>query len=213
MLLSDVLARLAVLPDPLPPAPTALDARVLASVDRLPGWVQRRGEPATRDAAALVLLYPDAAGEAWLVLTERPPGSHRHAGQIALPGGKRDPGDDFPVGTALREAAEEVGLDVVAEDVRVLGRLEPVDVRVSGFMLVPVLATVDRRPTLHADGHEVASIIHAPVRAFLPSAPIEVVEEERDGWRVRYGAFPIDGHRVWGATGKVLGQLGAILGG
>jgi hypothetical protein len=52
-----------------------------------------------------------------------------------------------------------------------------------------------------------------PVRHFLPDAPIELVEEDRDGWRLRYGAYPVAGHRVWGATGRALSQLGAILGG
>ena len=50
------------------------------------------------------------------------------------------------------------------------------------------------------------------MRHFLPSAPIEVVEAERDGWQLRYGAFPVGEHRIWGATGRILGQLGAVLG-
>ena len=64
-----------------------------------------------------------------------------------------------------------------------------------------------------ADPREVAADPDAcPSRHFLPDAPVEVVEEERDGWRLRYGAYPVQGHRVWGATGRVLGQLGAVLG-
>jgi 8-oxo-dGTP pyrophosphatase MutT (NUDIX family) len=170
-------------------------------------------ERPVRDAAALVLLYPDADGEAHLVLTLRHDGTHRHAGQVSFPGGRRDPGDDFPVGTALREAAEEVGLDAARAGVRVLGRLDPIDVRVSGFRLVPVVAVAAADPVLTPDPHEVDRIVRAPVAAILPGAPIEVVEEERDGWWLRYGAFPIAGLRVWGATARALGQLGAILGG
>ena len=51
---------------------------------------------------------------------------------------------------------------------------------------------------------EVAAILHVPVRLFLPDAPVELIEEERSGWRLRYGAFPVEGHRVWGATGLFL---------
>jgi hypothetical protein len=40
---------------------------------------------------------------------------------------------------------------------------------------------------------------------------VEVVEEEREGWSLRYGAYPVQGYRVWGATGRALGQLGAVL--
>jgi hypothetical protein len=85
-------------------------------------------------------------------------------------------------------------------------------VRVSVFLLVPVLPISAREPVLTADAHEVAAILRVPVRHFLPSAPIEVVEAERDGWRLRYGAFTVDGYRIWGATGRVLAQLGAVLG-
>jgi 8-oxo-dGTP pyrophosphatase MutT (NUDIX family) len=210
--LTDAVARLRARPDPPPAPPDAIDAQIVGKAPTTPDWVRLRDEPATRDAAALILLYPDAAGEAHLVLTERPTGTHRHAGQVSFPGGKRDPGDTFPVGTALREASEEVGLDVARDPVEILGTLDSVDVRVSGFLLVPVIAVAAREPQLEADAHEVAAILRVPVRHFLPSAPIEVVEAERDGWRLRYGAFPVGEHRIWGATGRILGQLGAVLG-
>lgn len=202
-------ARLSRLPAPLPPPPATLEPEVLRQ-GRLPSPADRPGT--IRDAAALVLLYPDVEGEAHIVLTVRPGGDHVHAGQVALPGGKREPGDRFPEGTALREASEEVGLDVAAAGVTTLGLLESVDVRVSGFLMVPVLAVAPQAPLLVPDAREVAELLTVPVRHFLPGAPIEIVDEEREGWRLRYGAFPVAGHRVWGATARVLGQLGALLG-
>lgn len=205
------LERLSSLPDPLPTPPRAIDAIVLGQPEQLPPWIRESAGTRPRNAAVLVLVYPAADGEAWLVLTERPSGDLRHAGQVSFPGGAMDPGDDFPIGTALREASEEVGLDVLAAGVRVLGVLDSVDVRVSGFALVPVLAVAEREPVLVADQREVASIILAPVRHFLPDAPIEIVEAQRDGWRLRYGAFLVGGHQIWGATARVLGQLGAVL--
>ena len=87
-----------------------------------------------------------------------------------------------------------------------------VSVNVSASCPGPVLAIATREPSLTADAHEVAAILRVPVRHFLPTAPIEVVEAERDGWRLRYGAFPVGEHRIWGATGRILGQLGAVLG-
>ncbi|MBI3745542.1 MAG: hypothetical protein HY264_03290 [Chloroflexi bacterium] len=59
---------------------------------------------------------------------------------------------------------------------------------------------------------EVAAIIRAPLAAFIAGAPIELVEAEIRGFRLRYGAYPTNGLRVWGATARILGQLGAILG-
>lgn len=204
-------ARLEPLPVPLPRGRSDIEPEVLR-VDPLPRRLRRAMAGPAREAAALVLLYPDAGGEARLVLMVRPDGDHVHAGQVALPGGKREPGDDFPVGTALREAAEEVGLDPIVAGVTVLGRLDVVDVRVSGFHMVPVVAVAEREPQLAEDAREVAGLLRAPVRHFLPDAPVELIDEEREGWHLRYGAYPVLGYRVWGATARVLGQLGAILG-
>ena len=202
--------QLAELPSPLPPPRPEIEAHVLRS-GPMPRGARTPGGP-VRDAAALALLYPDERGETYIVLMVRPADDHVHAGQVGLPGGAREPGDDFPVGTALREAAEEVGLDPAAVGVTTVGVLETVDVRVSGFWLVPVLAVAERAPKLRADPIEVAEILTVPVRHFLPEAPVEVIEEHRGGWSIRYGYYPVAGHRVWGATGRALAQLGAVLG-
>jgi 8-oxo-dGTP pyrophosphatase MutT (NUDIX family) len=130
---------------------------------------------------------------------------------VSLPGGREDPDDEFPVGTALREASEEVGLDVAQAGVTVLGRLDVVDVRVSGFMLTPVLAVADRAPVLVASPGEVAAILLPPVDAFLPGATVTIVEQERDGYLIRYAGYPYEGRHIWGATARALAQLGAIL--
>ena len=202
--------RLAALPSPLPPPRPEIEAHVIEQ-GALPRGARRPGAR-VRDAAALALLYPDALGEAHIVLMVRPSDDHVHAGQVAMPGGAREPEDDFPEGTALREAAEEVGLNAEAAGVTTLGVLETVDVRVSGFWLVPVVAVAERTPSFVADPVEVAQILTVPVRHFLPDAPVETVDEQRDGWVLRYGYYPVAGHRVWGATGRALAQLGAVLG-
>jgi 8-oxo-dGTP pyrophosphatase MutT (NUDIX family) len=213
MRLTEAMRRLDPLPASLPPPTEAIEPRITLSpgARSLPRWAEP-GEPSSssRDAAALVLLFPDAAGEARVVLTERP-SQLRHGGQVSLPGGRREPTDDFPVGTALREAAEEVGLDAHAAGVRVLGALDVVDVRVSGFLLTPVLAIAQRAPRLVADPREVAAILEPPLDIFLAGAPITMDQLERDGVVVRYGGFPWEGRHVWGATARVLAQLGAVL--
>ena len=79
-------------------------------------------------------------------------------------------------------------------------------------MLVPVLSVASIAPLLTPHEREVAAILHVPVRVFLPDAPIEVNEDERDGYRLRFGCYIFGGHRIWGATARVLGQLGAVLG-
>ena len=207
MRFEDAIARLERLPDPLPDAPAALRPALVTRTGPGPDDLT----PATRDAAVLVLVYPGPDGEAWTVLMERPAGDLRHAGEVSFPGGAIEPGDASIAEAALREAQEEVGIDPEQCGLRVVGGLGPVEVRVSGFRLHPVLAVATRRPCLESDGREVAAIIEAPLSAFTEGA-IERVEETRGGWRLRFGAYPLAGYRVWGATARVLGQLAAIVG-
>jgi 8-oxo-dGTP pyrophosphatase MutT (NUDIX family) len=212
MRFDDAAARLRALPSPLPeptqrltprwdgprPAPRVDDAGL--------------GSEAFRASAVLVLIYPDAGGEARILLTARPERDIRHAGQVSFPGGATDPDDADPTATALREAREEVGLDTAIDPVEVVGVLDPVTIPVSGFRLVPVLALAARRPTLEPDPREVRAVFDAPVDRFLPSAPIDDVQQEiAPGLRIRYAAYEFEGHHIWGATARVLGQLGAVL--
>jgi 8-oxo-dGTP pyrophosphatase MutT (NUDIX family) len=199
-------------PDRLPPHPPELMPEVVADPDGTNGHAPRFPDGPRRDAAVLILIYPDANGDATLVLTERSPGGHRHAGQISLPGGAIDAADESPAAAALREAAEEVGLDPVQAGVTVAGVLPLADVRVSGFMVAPVVAFAERPPDLTPDGYEVASVFGAPLAAFIEGAPIEIVTAERDGYTLRYGGYRVGEHHVWGATAMMLGRLGAYLG-
>ena len=169
----------------------------------------RRGRP----AAVLVLLFPDAEGQARVLLTTRASSVAAHAGEVSFPGGSADPGDADPVATALREAAEEVALDPAACGLRVTGGLEVFAMTVSGFRITPVVAIAERRPECRPAPEEVARIIEAPVEAFLPDAPVELEERVIRRRLIRYGVYPVAGERVWGATARMLGQLGALLAG
>jgi hypothetical protein len=113
--------------------------------------------------------------------------------------------------TALREASEEVALDPVAAGVRVIGELERFWIPVSNYEVTPVVALAERRPAFVASPDEVARIIEPLVAAFLPDVPIDIVERTVRGWPLRYGAYEVDGLSVWGATARVLSQLGALL--
>jgi 8-oxo-dGTP pyrophosphatase MutT (NUDIX family) len=207
----DAVARLATLPDPLPAPPAVLMPVRTDGVTRFPN-ARLQGD-ATRNAAVLVLIVPGDDGEARVILTERVDRGGHHSGEVSFPGGSAEPGDADVAATALREAHEEVALDASAAGVRVVGLLEQFWIPVSDFRVTPVLAIAERRPVLIASPSEVARIVEAPLAAFLPNAEIEIVERTIRDWPLRYGAYPIEGLRVWGATARVLGQLGAILGG
>lgn len=170
-----------------------------------------------RSAAVLVLVAPDLAGDARVVLIERTSYDGHHSGEVAFPGGAAEPGDADLAETALREAREEIGLDPDEVGLRILGELEGFWIPVSNFRVTPILAVADRLPIWTVDEREVVRVIEAPMSAFLPDAPIQTLERDVREWRIRYGAYALeeisDGPAVWGATARILGQLGAILGG
>ncbi|HET7026863.1 MAG TPA: CoA pyrophosphatase [Candidatus Limnocylindrales bacterium] len=209
----DVAARrLAVLPAVLPAGPAVLvPVRLTADGDEVRERIAL-ADLRERPAAVLVLVFPGADGEASVLLTERVDRGGHHSGEVSFPGGSTEPHDDSPAATAIREAAEEVGLDGDAVGLAVVGQLESFWIPVSGFRVTPIVAVADRRPTgLRPAPAEVARIVEAPLSAFLPDAPIEIVEREVRGWPLRYGAYRIDGLSVWGATARILGQLGALV--
>lgn len=200
--------RLTSWPGGLPEAPSSL--MPVFTDDRL----RPRFAPTStaRPAAVLALIFPDADGLARIVLTERLAYDGYHSGEVSLPGGKAEPADTGPAATALREAAEEIGLDADGAGVTIAGTLDEVFIPVSDFRITPVVAFAARMPLLTPNPTEVARILEPPVTAFLPNAPVEVVERVIRDWPLRYGGYRIDGLHVWGATARILGQLGALLG-
>jgi 8-oxo-dGTP pyrophosphatase MutT (NUDIX family) len=173
-------------------------------------WTGSIGD--ARPAAVLVLVVPTADDGAAVVLIERASGGTHHSGEVSFPGGRAEDDDADLVATALREAAEEIGLDPAAAEVRIVGTMESFWIPVSNFSVTPVVAVAHRRPDLVASPAEVATIVEAPLAAFVPPAPIEIVERDVGVWRIRYGGYRIGELHVWGATARFLGQLGAYLG-
>ncbi len=206
-------ARLAILPATLPDPPEAL---MPIRVAGQPWQAPLEGIKGARPAAVLILLGPDEAGDARVVLIERTTYDGHHSGEMSFPGGAAEAGDENLVATALREAGEEIGLEPDLIGLRVVGELEPFWIPLSNFRVTPVIALADRLPEWRPDPREVKRVINAPVAAFLPDAPIQVFERDVREWRIRYGAYALDalgdGPAVWGATARFLGQLGALLG-
>ena len=121
--------------------------RAHAASARTPGSGARRrscpGPEEARPAAVLVLIAPasDATdAEAEVILIRRVDRGGHHSGDVALPGGRFEAGDADAAAAALREAAEEVGLDAEAAGVRVVGELETFWIPISDYRVTPVLA-------------------------------------------------------------------------
>ena len=212
MRFAELADRLITIPVALPPPAAGLMPVFTGAIAARPPAAPR-DPAAVRQAAVLVLLYPDTAGDARVVLTERVTGDGHHSGEVSFPGGRAEPEDASLAATALREATEEVALDPAAAGVRVIGELERFWIPVSNYDVTPILALAERRPVLVASPDEVARIVEPRVAAFLPDAPYEIVERTIRGWPLRYGSYQVEGLSVWGATARVLSQLGALLAG
>lgn len=141
------------------------------------------------------------AADGQLVLTKRASGLRHHPGQIALPGGKVDPGDADATAAALREAREEVGLDPA--QVRVLGALPP-HRTVTGFSVTPILALIDGPFVPVPEAGEVDEVFTLPFAHVADPARYRIERRRwRGGWR-SYHAAPFGPYYLWGATARIL---------
>jgi 8-oxo-dGTP pyrophosphatase MutT (NUDIX family) len=209
MRFAELADRLRALPDPLPAPSSAIIPTLVGGDGERPRFPLE--DLSARSAAVLVLLYPDSAGDARVALTERVTRDGHHSGEVSFPGGRAEPDDVDLTATALREAAEEVALDAEAAAVRIMGELDRFWIPVSNYSVTPVLALAARRPVLTASPAEVARILEPRMEQFLPDAPVMLVERTIRGWPLRFGTYEVDGATVWGATARILSQLGAIL--
>ena len=182
------------------------DAQMLMAPQLRRVWPQGS---AVRDAAGLVVLFPDANDRTHLVLTVRADTLGRHSGQVSLPGGVIEPGESFEH-AALREAHEEVALD--RRLVRVAGALTPIDIPVSGFRLHPIVGLVDARPLLAPADGEVARILEIALDDLMAPGCVADTTRERDGRKIVAPAFCVAGEEIWGATAMVLAELLSLIG-
>jgi 8-oxo-dGTP pyrophosphatase MutT (NUDIX family) len=153
--------------------------------------------------AVLLVLYCKNS-ETYIVLIKRQETLKYHPGQISFPGGRRKKNESH-LTTALRETAEETGVD--CSGLSVLGELKPVYIPPSDFIVYPFVAWHEAVPVLRPDPAEVAEIIEIPVAFLCSPASTGVEQRSVNGRQVTVPYFIIAGHKAWGATAMMLSEF------
>lgn len=162
-----------------------------------------------RPSAVLILLFPNEKQQTSVLLIERMTYNGHHSGQIAFPGGKAEPSDKDLEETALREFFEETGADARPT---VIGKLTPIYIPVSKFMVQPFVSFVEQKPNFSASAYEVNELIEWEINHLLnPDIIKETTIEPTPGFKIKTPYFDVQGKVLWGATAMMLNELKKII--
>jgi 8-oxo-dGTP pyrophosphatase MutT (NUDIX family) len=156
-----------------------------------------------REAAVLIPVLERS--QLMVLFTLRTPKLSAHAGQVAFPGGKIEPGDSDPAAAALRETEEEIGLDPTT--VTIVGSLDPY-LTGTGFRIAPLLGRVASPPVAwNINRDEVAEVFEVPL-AYVLTAENMLRKSRVLGGRERsFYEMEYAGHTIWGATAGMIVDL------
>lgn len=159
--------------------------------------------PVDLPEAAVLMPFVDQP-DPELILTVRAQGMPTHAGEVAFPGGKRDPGDRDLLHTALRESHEEVGL--AQREVEVIGQLSPLASRF-GMKVTPFVGVVRAGVDLTPEPGEIETIFQVPLSFFLEEEPELSPPIDFYGRRLCMPSYSYEDKRIWGLTAFMILDL------
>lgn len=160
------------------------------------------GPDARADAAVLMAILPGP--DPAILLTRRALHMNSHPGEVAFPGGKRDPGDFDLAMTALRESEEEVGLPRHA--VEVIGSLKSVRSK-AGLLVMPLVGVVTGEHVLAPNPDEIESVFSVPLQFFFEATAHRDHRINFRGLDLVVPCFRYDGYVIWGLTAYMLVEL------
>ena len=154
-------------------------------------------------SAVLILLYPNN-DDINFILTERTNEVQHHKGQISLPGGSWEKGEQLSE-TALRETEEEIGIPT--DEIEIISELTPLFVKVTGYMIHPFVGYVTEKPNIIPDPNEVNNVFSATISDLL-----NPIRTETELWTIRETPvdvpfYKFDKYKVWGATAMILSEF------
>ena len=185
----------------------ALVARHLRARLLSPAEAMTLDVPGRTHAAVLVPLHL-GHGSLHAVFTKRREDMRRHPGEIAFPGGRRDPEDADLLATALREAEEEIGL--AADEVEVLGALQPTPTIATGYAVYPFVGLIEPGRAWALSPREVARVLELPLDDLRAGYGRRRLL--RQGLPIRTETYVVGDDLIWGATARMLADLFERLG-
>lgn len=153
--------------------------------------------------AAVLIPIQERQDDDYLVLTKRADHLRTHKGQIAFPGGRVDVADADVIGTALREAQEEIGVDPAC--VKILGRLDEFTAGY-GLIVTPVVGLIPAECQFQLDPAETVAVASVSIRALMEPANFTVDDRLSPGGHANYH-FYVNGWDVWGVTARIIAQF------
>ena len=155
----------------------------------------------------LVPLFEEA-GDLRVVLTRRTHTVGTHRGDVAFPGGRKEPGEDL-VAAALREAEEEIGLR--PDTVEVIGELDRLATVVSGYEITPIVGALPGPPAVVPNPAEIDRVFDVAVNHLLEEGVYHQEEWDLPTGPRQVHFFEVEDETVWGATARILHQLLCVL--
>lgn len=138
-----------------------------------------------------------------LLFTRRSDAVRTHKGEVSFPGGARHHDDPDLLATGLRETDEELG--IAPASLEVLGALPWTPTFVSGFVVVPFVARLGERPRMTPSADEVAEVLEFDLDRLARAERVE--QREWRGAAYDTHTYTLDGHTVWGVTGRILHSM------
>ena len=160
-----------------------------------------------RYASVLICLFP--VNDNWsFFLTKRSNSVEHHKGQISLPGGMIEKGEN-PINAALRETNEEIGVQI--KRVQIIGKLSSIYIPVSNFKVQPFVGFLNKKPKTDINKQEVSRIFDVDLNDLMNDKNIKSEEKVLGNKLVEISYFSLKNEKIWGATSLILSEFKDVL--
>ncbi|MFV0506505.1 MAG: NUDIX hydrolase [Bacteroidales bacterium] len=154
-------------------------------------------------SSTILLIYPHK-GESYTCFIRRTSDMKHHAGQIGLPGGRREFMKESALQAAVRETEEEIGIP--CNDIDVLGKLSNVYIPISNYKMEPFVGLLKHSPIFKINAGEIETLYTLPLQKVI-STPISQIEMNYRGEKTKVPGFVHDDFIIWGATAMVINEF------